>query len=39
MLESIGVLPDDEAVYRKLLSCSESDVQELAQALGRSGRR
>ena len=37
MLEPIGVAPDDEAVYRTLLSRSESNVAELARTLGRRG--
>lgn len=35
MLESIGVLPDDEVVYRELLSRTQADVQDLATATGR----
>ena len=35
MLESIGVLPDDEAVYRELLSRTQAGVDELAVALKR----
>jgi sugar-specific transcriptional regulator TrmB len=35
MLESVGVLPEDEAVYRELLSRSQADADELAAALGR----
>jgi sugar-specific transcriptional regulator TrmB len=33
MLESVGVLPADEAVYRELLSRSQADVDQLAAAL------
>ncbi|MDQ4054696.1 MAG: transcriptional regulator TrmB [Actinomycetota bacterium] len=34
MLESIGVLPDDEAVYRQLLSRTQASGADLAGALG-----
>ena len=37
MLEAIGVRPDDEAVYREVLSRSEAEIGELAAALGRDG--
>ncbi len=37
MLEAIGVRPDDEAVYREVLSRSEAEVAELAGVLGRDG--
>lgn len=36
MLESIGVLPDDEAVYRELLRRTQADATELAATLGRT---
>jgi sugar-specific transcriptional regulator TrmB len=35
MLEAIGVRPDDEAVYRAVLSRSEAEIGELAAAVGR----
>ncbi|KQY55459.1 helix-turn-helix domain-containing protein [Nocardioides sp. Root140] len=35
MLESIGVPPDDEALYRELLSRSEASLDELSRALDR----
>ena len=35
MLEAIGVRPDDEAVYREVLSRSEAEIGELASAVGR----
>jgi sugar-specific transcriptional regulator TrmB len=35
MLEAIGVRPDDEAVYREVLSRPEAEVGELAAAVGR----
>lgn len=37
MLEAIGVQPDEEAVYREVLSRPETEVDELAAALGRDG--
>jgi sugar-specific transcriptional regulator TrmB len=36
MLEAIGIGPDDEAVYRELLSRTQAAVGELSAALGRS---
>ena len=35
MLEAIGVRPDDEAVYREVLSRPEAEIGELAAAVGR----
>jgi len=36
MLEAIGIGPDDEAVYRELLSRTQAAVDELAESLSRS---
>lgn len=35
MLESLGVLPDDETVYRRLLSRGQCEVAEIAEEVGR----
>ena len=34
MLEAIGVPPDDEAVYRELLSRTQAEIEDLSGALG-----
>lgn len=36
MLESLGVLPDDEIVYRRLLSRGQCEIGELAEGVGRA---